>query len=331
MDERDARYTLTVYVALPGTPLAGGGTSDAGHVYYGLSDGINSWSYGFGPVTHGTTMGPGAPISDDVSVYQNPRYARTIEITRQQYDKMHEFGRNPGQHGFDMGYNGATNSCIDFSWGALNHAGLHRRSPLGFGDKTFEGELKPQENIPMFKRIKAPFPDSDLNSENYNQKPDRTLMQFFLSENQESVPVGVTGQLAGGASRGYQSDPMFVQAEQAVKRMEAGLSRGYDHCSERLAASAACMAKEQGFSRVDHVVLGYDNGQVKNGGGGFVVQGELDDPAHLRAQGSIVAALQTPVEISQQLFEKIAQTVSQDNEHQQGYLQREEHSGPRMA
>lgn len=30
----DKRYTATIYVAAPGTPLASGGTSAAGHVYY---------------------------------------------------------------------------------------------------------------------------------------------------------------------------------------------------------------------------------------------------------------------------------------------------------
>lgn len=40
------RYTLSIYVAAPGTPLRAGGTSDAGHVYYGISDGAKTSAMG---------------------------------------------------------------------------------------------------------------------------------------------------------------------------------------------------------------------------------------------------------------------------------------------
>lgn len=30
-----------------------------------------------------------------------------------------------------------------------------------------------------------PFPDSELNSEKYNQKPDRTMLQWILSKNDD--------------------------------------------------------------------------------------------------------------------------------------------------
>ncbi len=30
----DDKYTVTIYVAAPGTPLKQGGTSEAGHVYF---------------------------------------------------------------------------------------------------------------------------------------------------------------------------------------------------------------------------------------------------------------------------------------------------------
>lgn len=39
MKSPETHYTVTIYVAAPGTPLAGGGTSAAGHVYYSVSDG----------------------------------------------------------------------------------------------------------------------------------------------------------------------------------------------------------------------------------------------------------------------------------------------------
>jgi hypothetical protein len=63
-----------------------------------------------------------------------------------------------------------------------------------------------------------------------------------------------------------------------------------------LAASAAYLAKENGLSRIDHVVLSQDSRDVRAGENLFVVQGALDDPAHLRAHMRTEDALRKPVE-----------------------------------
>ena len=112
------RYTVTMFVAAPGTPLkkddpsAPGETSAAGHVYYVISDGKSKVSYGFAPSEHGASSGPGKVYLDDEETYLSPFYQRTLEITESQYDRLKEFGENPRQHGFSMQYQGATNSCI---------------------------------------------------------------------------------------------------------------------------------------------------------------------------------------------------------------------------
>ncbi len=67
-------------------------------------------------------------------VYDKPRFERTIEISKEQYDRILEFSADPKKHGFDMNYDFFSNACTDFAWGALNHAGLRpvglaRRSP----------------------------------------------------------------------------------------------------------------------------------------------------------------------------------------------------------
>lgn len=334
MTDQKTHYTAAVYVALPGTPLnVSGGTSAAGHMYYVISDGKNKYSYGFAPAEHGSSSGPGKVYDTDLKDYQNPRYARTMEITREQYEKMRAFGDDPAKHGFDLTYGGARNSCIDFTWGALNKAGLHRKSPLGFGDKSYEGELKPQENIDIIKRIEAPLPDSGLNSEHYNPKPERTFWQKVISDNQQPGPTPSMAQEASeyASNSAPQRDPLITQAEQAVRRMELGLGREYDDSSKCLAASAACMAKENGLSRIDHIVLSRGAGQARQGENFFVVQGDLNDPTHLRAHGSTVAALQTPVEASMQRYEQMAQTKSHEDARQQDQMQQEQRSVPRMG
>ena len=64
----------------------------------------------------------------------------------------------------------------------------------------------------------------------------------------------------------------------------SGLGRAYDANSERLAQSATALARQHGLERIDHVLLSIDTGRgVRAGEHLFVVQGRVDDPAHLRA------------------------------------------------
>jgi hypothetical protein len=184
-------YTVTIYVAAPGTPLhtedGAHATSMAGHLYYVIDNGIEERkSYGFSPAKSGSISGPGRIMIDDESTYIAPRDSYTIQITEDQYKRLQEFGDRPKEHGFNMHYNGPTNSCVDFTWAALNHAGLHYRVvTLGQDGRELyehavfpdhEGMPKPLQNIDQIKRIKAPFPDSEHNREHYNPLPDRTLL-----------------------------------------------------------------------------------------------------------------------------------------------------------
>lgn len=182
MDESRARYSVTIYVAAPGTPRGEGQTSMAGHVYYTISAGHEQLSYGFAPATPGATSGPGKVFDNDLQRYERPLYARTMEISQEQYQKLLNFGDNPDLHGFNMEYQGAANSCVDFTWAALNHAGLHRTSILGMPSTRFEGNLKPLDNRDAIRSIRAPFPDSVLNREQHHPMPKRTLRQRLISE-----------------------------------------------------------------------------------------------------------------------------------------------------
>ena len=93
-------------------------------------------------------------------------------------------------------------------------------------------------------------------------------------------------------------DPLLSQAERAVRHLDCSLGREYDDRSACLAASAAYLAKANGLSRIDHIVLSEDNGVVRKGENLFVVQGALDDPAHHRAHMQTQDALSVPVEQS---------------------------------
>jgi hypothetical protein len=204
-------YKLTVYTALPGTPILDRygnpeGTSAAGHMWYSISDGKTDSSYGFAPREHGASSGPGKAYDTDTTAYQNPAYSRTMEISSEQYAKLKQFG----QAGLDQDwryfkgeYNGASNSCVDFTWGALKHAGFQiHRPPVAVRDGTvvspeyrgpieshFEGRLKPGHNKVDIQQIVEPVPGSRLNSEQSNPPPkDRSILQHLLSENDLGTP-----------------------------------------------------------------------------------------------------------------------------------------------
>lgn len=74
-------------------------------------------SFGFAPIKPGVTAGPGKIYDADAEQYQKPFYKRTMEISKEQYDKLNEFGSSPDSHGLSMQYNGTSNSCVDFTWG----------------------------------------------------------------------------------------------------------------------------------------------------------------------------------------------------------------------
>src|SRR5690606_20511931 len=189
----DRTYILRIYVAAPGTPVQPPGAdsaqrSAAGHVYFSVSDGSEERGYGFSPIESGT-RGPGHVVRDEHRAYQEPAYIRTMEISKAQYDSLQMYGEaavhNDERH-FSLQYNGATNSCIDFTWGALNHAGLHREHRLPFGyriqDKDYDGTVKPLDNIREFRRIPDPVPDSPYNQEQENALPERKFWQRLISE-----------------------------------------------------------------------------------------------------------------------------------------------------
>ena len=88
---------------------------------------------------------------------------------------------------------------------------------------------------------------------------------------------------------------LYRQAVAGVHRLDQEHGRAPDAGSDRLAASLTRLAKENGLSRVDHVVLSIDNGQVKQGEHVFVVQGAMNDPAHRLAYMKTQLAIDAPV------------------------------------
>lgn len=123
-------------------------------------------------------------------------------------------------------------------------------------------------------------------------------------------------------------EPLYRQAEAAVRRLDAGLGRDYDETSARMAASLAWLAKESTLTRIDHVVLSEQNDSVRKGENVFVVQGDLHDASRRMAYMKTADAVNTSVEAS------LARMQSLETEQprlQPDVLARHETPPPRMA
>ncbi|CRD60853.1 conserved hypothetical protein [Stenotrophomonas maltophilia] len=158
-------------------------------------------------------------------------------------------------------------------------------------DKDFQGGLKPLSNVEYIRSIRAPFPESELNSEHYNRMPDRNWKRRLISE--EELP---------GKDR-----DMLDSILKGVANVDERHGRSYDETSERISVGLLATAKENGLERVDHVVLGNTpaDGSAQRL---FVVQGELNDPAQVRGSMTAEEAARTPVEQSFAKVEQISQS-----------------------
>lgn len=188
------RYTVTVYAAAPGTVIREFDIhgkehltrSVPGHVYYQTDDGEQKRSWGFAPAKLGDIYGRGEPQTNDADAYQDPMYARTLEISKEQFDKLNEFGPNPDRYGFDLTYKDFRNNCVDYTWAALNHAGI-QRTDRRFGtaeSRGVDGKLNylPSHAPGDIRTIRDPMPGSDLNQETTRPLPDMAWWQIPLSE-----------------------------------------------------------------------------------------------------------------------------------------------------
>lgn len=95
---------------------------------------------------------------------------------------------------------------------------------------------------------------------------------------------------------------LYQQIRREVVALDTAHGRTYDKTSERLTGSLLALAKDQGLKRVDHVVLSNPTADQPGAHNVFVVQGELDNPGHLRAGMCTVLAVQPrPEELLEQL------------------------------
>ncbi|WP_134731225.1 MULTISPECIES: XVIPCD domain-containing protein [unclassified Stenotrophomonas] len=288
--------------------------------------------------------GPGEVMKTDAVEYRNPHYSRTLEISEQQYRKLEAFGAHPDKYGFDLQYKDVRNNCVDFTWEALNHAGIQRKSSIdvnALGGPA--GQLLPDVRIPLdikgagkdafrplrnihgVDSIDPPFPDSELNQRKTNPLPERSLKQHMLSDAEGM------GERSGDLLARHSNDPLLSQIHQGVARLDAERGRAFDATSENISASLYALAKANGLTQVDHVLLSDRTAQPDAAQNIFIVQGERNDPAQLRASMPTAVAAQTPAETSFERAEQLSQSAQVRTQDELQQRQVQEQSGPRMA
>lgn len=350
------RYTVEIVIAAPGTPLVDERgvqkvvdgvpqTSGPGHMFYVLhGPDKTTRSFGFAPTEHGSMNGPGEVMKTDAVEYRNPHYSRTLEISEQQYRKLEAFGAHPDKYGFDLQYKDVRNNCVDFTWEALNHAGIQRKSSIdvnALGGPA--GQLLPDVRIPLdikgagkdafrplrnihgVDSIDPPFPDSELNQRKTNPLPERSLKQHMLSDAEGM------GERSGDRLAWHSNDPLLSQIHQGVARLDAERGRDFDATSENISASLYALAKANGLTQVDHVLLSDRTAQPDAAQNIFIVQGERNDPAQLRASMPTAVAAQTPAETSFERAEQLSQSAQVRTQDELQQRQVQEQSGPRMG
>ncbi|MGY4515029.1 XVIPCD domain-containing protein [Lysobacter sp. HA18] len=130
-----------------------------------------------------------------------------------------------------------------------------------------------------------------------------------------SAPEGTQHSRSPDRSPTGAPDPLHRQAEAAVRSLDASMGKTFDGHSQNMAARLACLAKENGFDRIDHVVLSDAAGSVRKGENVFVVQGGLTDAtnrvAHMKTQDAITA----PVHQSLQQLAATAPAQTMQTQH----------------
>ncbi len=216
--------------------------------------------------------GPGEVMKTDASEYKDPRYSRTLEISEEQYRKLEAFGSHPEKFGFDLQYKDVRNNCVDFTWEALNHAGIERkksidlnmlgggigqllpdaRIPLGGKGQGKDG-YRPLRNIHGVDSIEPPFPGSELNRKKTNPMPEQSLQQRILSDAEGMYERN------GEYRASHSNDPLLSQINHGVAQLNAERFRNFDGATteelgaawQEVRALAAGTAQQPGALRAD--------------------------------------------------------------------------------
>lgn len=265
-------YTVTVYVAAPGTIMLDkegkpkDKPSGPGHMYYTVSDGINTKGYGFAP-KKSEMSGPGHIVEDGQDVYANPLYSRTMQISKEQYEALQKHGEDglKKKGDFNLNYHFLSNSCVDFVWKGLAKANVYQTTVDKQGnrviDTDYEGSLKPSQNIDDIRSIKAPLKNSPHNRETTNPWPKRTFIQEHILSEENSDRQQADTALASEATRNPGTDQRGPFNDPVLDKAFAALMDGDSDALDRIATDFSHSPDGQQMRQLGDRLLAEQNRQ----------------------------------------------------------------------
>lgn len=198
-------------------------------------------------------------------------------------------------------------------WDAVGYGRGSGLEPAGIYSEWKAGRISEATAI---AHLAAPIPDFPYtrNEPLTDQNGDGVLTQrdVYLRDHRALVQrlpnlegAGSDKQEAGGdrvqlgpARPGHQDHGLYSQIASHVREQDRQHGRQWDGTSERMTASLLALAKESGLSQVGHVVFSAGTDRAAAGENVFLVQGRLDDPAHVRTHMKTEEAVRTPEAMS---------------------------------
>lgn len=113
----------------------------------------------------------------------------------------------------------------------------------------------------------------------------------------------------------HPGNPLFTDAQRGVYAQDTRVGRTPDQFSDQLAGSLAAQMHAAGGKRIDSVVMSNDASNT------FAVQGNQNDPAHLRVNVDTMLAMNTPLEQSSRKVEEQAASQRQEQDRNQELTQ----------
>jgi len=121
----------------------------------------------------------------------------------------------------------------------------------------------------------------------------------------------------------HPGNPLFNDAQRGVYAQDSRVGRPSDQLSDQLAGTLAAQMHAAGGKRIDSVVMSNDAANT------FAVQGNQNDPAHLRVTVDTMLAMNTPLEQSSRKV--VEQAVSQHQEQERSQEQVQSNSRAMMG
>jgi len=112
-------------------------------------------------------------------------------------------------------------------------------------------------------------------------------------------------------NRANPDSALYAQATKGVHAIDAKMNRTPDQASENLSGAIAAKAKQDGLTRIDHVLLSDDGSKA------YAVQGDLNSPMKKMSEVQTAQAVNTPLEQSASTMANTLRTQVEPDQQQQ--------------